>query len=132
MPRVARVLIDAVALCAVAAVFLVALDPPWLPAPRVAGAQAAQAAQSDGEENGGEVGPERAEQGRVHTAERGRGEPAPGLIREHIIAHGTEETGAFNLVTAIYLGYRAYDTLGETIVLLLSVSGIAYLVGAKR
>ncbi|MFO7781124.1 MAG: hypothetical protein R6W94_05795 [Spirochaetia bacterium] len=53
-------------------------------------------------------------------------------IRVHILERGTEETGAFNLVTAIYLGYRAYDTLGETIVLLLAVSGIVYLVGAKR
>lgn len=53
-------------------------------------------------------------------------------VREHILAHGTEETGSFNLVTAIYLGYRAWDTLGETIVLLLSVSGVVYLVGAKR
>jgi hypothetical protein len=53
-------------------------------------------------------------------------------IRVHILERGTEETGSFNLVTAIYLGYRAYDTLGETIVLLLAVSGIVYLVGAKR
>ncbi|MFP4373922.1 MAG: hypothetical protein ACLFPO_06315 [Spirochaetaceae bacterium] len=53
-------------------------------------------------------------------------------IRVYILEEGTEETGSFNLVTAIYLGYRAYDTLGETIVLLLAVSGIVYLVGAKR
>jgi multisubunit Na+/H+ antiporter MnhB subunit len=45
-------------------------------------------------------------------------------IREHIVSRGTEETGALNLVTAIYLGYRAFDTLGETIVLLLAVSGV--------
>ncbi len=53
-------------------------------------------------------------------------------IRVHILERGTAETGSLNLVTAIYLGYRAYDTLGETIVLLLAVSGIVYLVGAKR
>jgi multicomponent Na+:H+ antiporter subunit B len=53
-------------------------------------------------------------------------------LAAHILENGTEETGAFNLVTAIYLGYRAYDTLGETVVLLLAVSGIVYLVGAKR
>ncbi len=53
-------------------------------------------------------------------------------IRAHILEQGTAETGSFNLVTAIYLGYRAYDTLGETVVLLLAVSGIVYLVGAKR
>lgn len=45
-------------------------------------------------------------------------------IREHIIENGNEATGAVNLVTAIYLGYRAYDTIGETIVLLLAVSGV--------
>lgn len=53
-------------------------------------------------------------------------------LAAHILENGTEETGAFNLVTAIYLGYRAYDTLGETVVLLLAVSGIMYLVGSKR
>jgi multicomponent Na+:H+ antiporter subunit B len=31
-------------------------------------------------------------------------------------------------VTAIYLGYRAFDTLGETIVLVLAVSGVTVLV----
>ncbi|NBF40454.1 MAG: hypothetical protein GVY14_08560 [Spirochaetes bacterium] len=68
------------------------------------------------------------------------GMEAPGMetpgsddsIRAHILEHGTAETGSLNLVTAIYLGYRAYDTLGETVVLLLAVSGIVYLVGAKR
>jgi multisubunit Na+/H+ antiporter MnhB subunit len=53
-------------------------------------------------------------------------------VRAHILEQGTAETGSLNLVTAIYLGYRAYDTLGETVVLLLAVSGIVYLVGAKR
>jgi multicomponent Na+:H+ antiporter subunit B len=54
-----------------------------------------------------------------------RGEHPQGTpVREHIVSHGTEETGALNLVTAIYLGYRAFDTLGETIVLLLAVSGV--------
>jgi multicomponent Na+:H+ antiporter subunit B len=53
-------------------------------------------------------------------------------IRSYIIENGQEETGAVNLVTAIYLGYRAYDTLGETIVLLLSVSGVIVFVERKR
>ena len=68
------------------------------------------------------------------------GMEAPGMetpgsddsIRAHILERGTAETGSLNLVTAIYLGYRAYDTLGETVVLLLAVSGIVYLVGAKQ
>lgn len=54
-----------------------------------------------------------------------RGEHPQGTpIREYIVSRGTEETGALNLVTAIYLGYRAFDTLGETIVLLMAVSGV--------
>jgi multisubunit Na+/H+ antiporter MnhB subunit len=37
-----------------------------------------------------------------------------------------EETGSDNAVTAIYLDYRAYDTLFETLLLLVSVIGIIY------
>jgi len=48
-------------------------------------------------------------------------------IRRHIIENGSSETGALNLVTSIYLGYRAFDTLGETMVLLLAVSGGLFL-----
>jgi multicomponent Na+:H+ antiporter subunit B len=56
-----------------------------------------------------------------------RGEhPGNSLIREHVIENGSRETGAMNLVASIYLGYRAFDTLGETIVLLLAVSGVLY------
>ncbi|MFP4232100.1 MAG: hydrogen gas-evolving membrane-bound hydrogenase subunit E [Spirochaetaceae bacterium] len=63
-------------------------------------------------------------------------EPGPAeateAVRAHVLEEGVEETGATNLVSAIYLNYRAFDTLGETIVLLLAVSGVVYLVGAKR
>lgn len=52
-------------------------------------------------------------------------------LRRHVLAHGEEETGAENLVTAIYLGYRAFDTFGETVVLLLAVSGVLFLVKGK-
>ncbi len=45
-------------------------------------------------------------------------------IRDYLIEAGTRDTGALNLVTSIYLGYRAFDTLGETIVLILAVSGV--------
>lgn len=48
-------------------------------------------------------------------------------IRRHIIENGSSETGALNLVTSIYLGYRAFDTLGETMVLLLAVAGALFL-----
>ncbi|MFW5742701.1 MAG: hydrogen gas-evolving membrane-bound hydrogenase subunit E [Spirochaetota bacterium] len=53
-------------------------------------------------------------------------------LREHIVENGVEETGAQNLVTAIYLGYRAFDTLGETIVLLIAVSGVSFFVEHRR
>ncbi|MFA7565628.1 MAG: hydrogen gas-evolving membrane-bound hydrogenase subunit E [Alkalispirochaeta sp.] len=49
-------------------------------------------------------------------------------LRDYVIERGEEETGASNLVTSIYLGYRAFDTLGETVVLLLAVSGVIFLV----
>jgi multicomponent Na+:H+ antiporter subunit B len=58
--------------------------------------------------------------------------PLSSGIREYILENGREETGALNLVTAIYLGYRAFDTLGETIVLLLAVSGVLYFVDIFR
>ena len=58
--------------------------------------------------------------------------PTETPVRAQIVADGVEETGARNLVTAIYLGYRAFDTLGETIVLLLAVSGVAFLVERER
>ena len=49
-------------------------------------------------------------------------------LRRHVLVHGGDETGAENLVTAIYLGYRAFDTFGETVVLLLAVSGVLFLI----
>lgn len=49
--------------------------------------------------------------------------PWPVFARDYLEANGEEQTGAANIVSSIYLGYRAYDTLGETIVLLVAVSG---------
>jgi len=51
----------------------------------------------------------------------------PRVPTRYYIDYGREETGAINLVSAIYLGYRAFDTFGETLVLLLAVSGVAML-----
>lgn len=57
--------------------------------------------------------------------------PWPSALRDHLEDHGVQESGARNLVSAIYLGYRAFDTLGETIVLLVAVSGtIGMIAGA--
>jgi multicomponent Na+:H+ antiporter subunit B len=39
------------------------------------------------------------------------------------IANGLKETGAANIVTAVLLDYRAYDTLGEATVLFTSILG---------
>jgi multisubunit Na+/H+ antiporter MnhB subunit len=61
--------------------------------------------------------------------------PSPGLsesMMEHFYLRAVEESGAINLVSAIYLGYRAFDTLGETIVLILSVSGVLLVSGARQ
>ena len=49
--------------------------------------------------------------------------PWPTAARDYLEEHGREETGAPNLVSGIYLGYRSFDTMGETIVLLVAVSG---------
>lgn len=49
-------------------------------------------------------------------------------VSNYYIKHGVIDIGAINIVSSIYLGYRAYDTLGESIVLLLAVIGVYILV----
>lgn len=49
--------------------------------------------------------------------------PWPVGARDYLQENGFGDSGAINLVSAIYLGYRAFDTLGETIVLLVAVGG---------
>lgn len=44
----------------------------------------------------------------------------------YIINNFQQDTGALNAVTGIYLDYRAFDTLFETLTLLVSVIGIIY------
>lgn len=44
---------------------------------------------------------------------------------------GLEETGAANIVTAILLDYRAYDTLGEATVLFTAIVGAAAILRRK-
>ncbi len=41
----------------------------------------------------------------------------------HYLAEGARETGAANLVSAVILDYRAYDTLGEITVLFTAILG---------
>lgn len=51
------------------------------------------------------------------------GHPRAGLS-EYFIAYGVAQTGALNMVTAIYLNYRVYDTLGEATVFFAAALGV--------
>ncbi|WP_165910358.1 hydrogen gas-evolving membrane-bound hydrogenase subunit E [Treponema sp. J25] len=51
----------------------------------------------------------------------------PGSARDFLAQSAVPETGATNVVASIYLGYRLYDTLGETMVLLAALVGSVYL-----
>lgn len=47
------------------------------------------------------------------------------------LAEGLEKTGAANIVTAVLLDYRAYDTLGEASVLFCAVIGALSILGLR-
>jgi len=51
------------------------------------------------------------------------GEPIMEVAKKYL-EEGADKTGAVNLVTAVILDFRAYDTLGEATVLFTSVIGI--------
>jgi len=51
------------------------------------------------------------------------GEPIMAVVKRYL-SEGKISTGAVNLVTAVILDFRAYDTLGEATVLFTSVIGI--------
>lgn len=51
------------------------------------------------------------------------GQVRPG-VTHYYITNGVAQTGALNLVTAIYLNYRVYDTLGEATVFFASALGV--------
>ena len=53
-------------------------------------------------------------------------------VANYYIDQGLHDTGAINLVAAVYLGYRAYDTLIETIVLFVAVTGVVFCLRGKR
>ncbi len=48
-------------------------------------------------------------------------------ISDYYIEQGIKDTGSINIVTAIILNYRAYDTLGETMILFAAITGVAAL-----
>ena len=45
-------------------------------------------------------------------------------VAQNFLNNGLRETGATNLVTAVILDYRAYDTLGEATILFTAVMGV--------
>jgi len=51
------------------------------------------------------------------------GEPIMAVVKKYL-AEGVARTGAVNIVTAVILDFRAYDTLGEATILFTSVIGI--------
>jgi multicomponent Na+:H+ antiporter subunit B len=59
-------------------------------------------------------------------------EEGPRVLRDYLIENAQRETGALNLVSAVYLHYRAFDTFGETIVLLCAVSGALFFLSSKE
>ena len=59
------------------------------------------------------------------------GQARPG-IHEYYLKSGVADTGALNIVTAIYLDYRAYDTLGEATVFFAAALGVFMLLNKKR
>ncbi|MCD4814031.1 hypothetical protein K8S19_10125 [bacterium] len=52
------------------------------------------------------------------------GTPDQTAMDDYFIAHGQEQTGANNIVTAVVFDYRAFDTLGEATVLFVVVLGV--------
>jgi len=50
----------------------------------------------------------------------------------HYLLHGVADTYAINLVAAVILDYRAFDTLGEAIVILIGVLGVTTILRRYR
>jgi len=53
-------------------------------------------------------------------------------VAEHYATMGVADNHAANLVTAVIVNYRGLDTLGEVVVLFLSVTGIGFVLRRKR
>ncbi len=48
-------------------------------------------------------------------------------LPQHYLTYGKNETGATNMVTAVVVDYRGFDTLGEVTVLFLAATGVGSL-----
>ncbi|MBN1788237.1 MAG: DUF4040 domain-containing protein [Sedimentisphaerales bacterium] len=55
----------------------------------------------------------------------------PDSASQVYLENGVKDTGAANIVTAVYLDYRVYDTLGEATVLFTSVVGAIVILRKK-
>jgi len=58
--------------------------------------------------------------------------PAFNYVANRYIEKGLEETGALNLVTAIILDYRGFDTFGETTVLFTAILAALVVLAAEK
>ncbi len=52
--------------------------------------------------------------------------PATTLVRDYYLTHAVTDTGAKNVITAVYLDYRLFATLFETMLLFSSVIAVFY------
>ena len=62
------------------------------------------------------------------------GEPGPAYnqVTEHYLDNTVTDTGAINVITAIILDYRAYDTLGEATVLFSGIAAVMVVLAAHH
>lgn len=62
------------------------------------------------------------------------GEPGPAYnqVARHYLERSVQETGAVNVISAIILDYRAYDTLGEATVLFTGIAAVLAALSAHR
>lgn len=58
--------------------------------------------------------------------------PSFGQVSRHYLEKSVEETGAINVISAIILDYRAYDTLGEVTVLFAGIAAVLATLVAHR
>lgn len=59
------------------------------------------------------------------------GSPGP-RFSDYYLENGIRDTGAINVITAIYLNYRAFDTLGEATVFFVTALGVFMLLRKKE
>lgn len=53
--------------------------------------------------------------------------PVENTLAEYFILHSFRDTGATNAVAAVYLNYRVFDSLFETLMLMVSVVAVIHL-----